>query len=152
MAGVVRSLETVCSSLERVVRDLEPECLASDDVVRALAQVVRVAKVAEAGRALLARVVDERGLHQRSEHLSAAHMLAATSGTTVGAAAAAIETGRAMGSHSELDAAFRSGELSLEQATVVADAVCADSSSERSWLEAAKVERACRACGRRRAR
>ena len=140
MAGVVRSLETVCSSLERVVRDLEPECLASDDVLRALDQVVRVAKVAEAGRAVLARVIDERGLHRRSGHLSAAHLLAASSGTTVGAAAAAIDTGRAMSAHEGLDAAFRSGALSLEQAAVVADAVSVDAPAERSLLDAANVD------------
>jgi hypothetical protein len=66
--------------------------------------------------------------------------VAAASGTTVGAATAAIETGRAMSSHEELDAAFRSGELSGEQAVVVADAVAVDASAERALLEAAKVE------------
>jgi hypothetical protein len=140
VAGVVRSLETVCSSLERLVGELEPECLASDDVLGALEQVVRVAKVAEAGRAVLARVIDERGLHARSGHLSSAHLLAASSGTTVGAAVAAIETGRAMAEHSELDAVFRSGGLSLEQASVVAGAVTVDASSARGLLDAAKVE------------
>jgi hypothetical protein len=130
----------VCSSLERVVRELEPECLESDDVLGALDRVVRVANVAEAGRAVLARVVDERGLHRRSGHLSAAHLVAASSGTTVGAATSTIETGRAMSEHDGLDEAFRRGELSLEQAAVVTDAVRADAAAERAMLEASRVE------------
>jgi hypothetical protein len=134
------SLGSVSSSLSAYVRGLEPERLPNDAVLAAFDEIVQVIKVAEAGRAVLARVIDERGLHQRSGHLSAAHLLAASSGTTVGAAAAAIETGRAMSEHAELDAAFRGGELSLEQASVVADAVAVDASAERGLLDAAKVE------------
>jgi hypothetical protein len=124
--------------LSAYVRDLEPERLSNEAVLAAFDEIVAVVKVAEAGRALLARVIDDRGLHRRSGHLSAAHLVA--SGTTVGAATAAIETGRAMSSHEGLDVAFRSGELSGEQAVVVADAVAVDGSAERALLEAAKVE------------
>src|SRR4051794_18708350 len=140
VSGTVRSLETLCASLERVVAELEPERLASDDVLRALDRVVRIGKLAEAGRGGLARGGDDRGPHQRAGHLSAAHLLAASSGTTVGAAVAAIETGRAMSAHAELDAAFRSGDLSLEQASAISGAVTVDPSAERALLDAAKVE------------
>jgi hypothetical protein len=134
------SLGSLSSSLGAYVRELEPERMANDAVLAAFDEIVSLAKVAEAGRALLARVIDERGLHRRSGHLSAAHRLAASSGTTVGAAAATIQTGRTMSEHAELDAAFRAGELSLEQAAVIADAVAVDASAEHALLDAAKTE------------
>jgi hypothetical protein len=127
-------------SLSAYVRDLEPESLSNEAVLAVFDEIVAVVKVAEAGRALLARVIHDRGLHRRSGHLSAAHLVAAASGTTVGAATAAIETGRAMSEHDGLDVAFRSGALSLEQAAVVSDAVRADASAEHTMLEAARVE------------
>jgi hypothetical protein len=130
----------VSSSLSTYVRELQPERLSNDAVLAAFDEIVAVVKVAEAGRALLARVIDERGLHRRSGHLSAAHLVAASSGTTVGAAAAAIETGRAMSTHAGLDAAFRAGSLSGEQAVVVADAVAVDPSAEQALVEAAEVD------------
>jgi hypothetical protein len=133
-------LGSLSTSFSAYVRGLEPERLSNDAVLAAFDEVVAIVKVAEAGRALLARVIDDRGLHRRSGHLSAAHLVASASGTTVGAATAVIETGRAMSSHEELDAAFRSGELSGEQAVVVADAVAVDASAERALLEAVKVE------------
>jgi hypothetical protein len=128
------------TSLSAYVRGLEPERLSNEAVLAAFDEIVAVVKVAEAGRALLARVIDDRGLHRRSGHLSAAHLVAVASGTTVGAAAEAIETGRAMSAHDGLDVAFRSGELSGEQAVVVADAIAVDASAERALLEAAKVD------------
>jgi hypothetical protein len=140
VAGLTGPLGSLSSSLSAYVRDLEPERLSNDAVLAAFDEIVAVVKVAEAGRALLARVIDERGLHRRSGHLSAAHLVAASSGTTVGAAAAAIETGRAMSSHEALDYAFRSGSLSAEQAVVVADAVAVDASAEHRLLDAARVD------------
>jgi hypothetical protein len=140
VAGSAGPLDSLSSSLSAFVRELEPEHLSNDAVLAAFDEIVAVVKVAEAGRALLARVIDERGLHRRSGHLSAAHLVAASSGTTVGAAAATIETGRAMSSHDGLDAAFRSGSLSAEQASVVADAVAVDASAEHGLLDAARVD------------
>jgi hypothetical protein len=133
-------LGSVSASLSAFVAGLEPERLSNDAVLAAFDEIASMMKVADAGRALLARVIDARGLHRRSGHLSAAHLIAASSGTTVGAAVATIESGRAMGEHTKFDAAFRSGALSGEQAAVVADAMAVDGSAESSLIEAAKVE------------
>jgi hypothetical protein len=133
-------LGSVSASLSAFVAGLEPERLSNDAVLAAFDEIVSMTKVAEAGRALLAQVIEARGLHRRSGHLSAAHLVAAASGTTVGAAAATIESGRAMGAHARFDAAFRSGQLSGEQAAVIADAMAVDGSAESSLIEAAKVE------------
>ena len=120
--ALVSSLEATATQLEELVRGLEPDRLESCDVLRALEVVARLSKLAEAGRTVLAGVVHDRGLHARSGHLSAAHLLAATAGTSVGEAAATIETSHRLGDQDELAAAFLSGELSLQQATVISEA------------------------------
>jgi hypothetical protein len=140
VAGLVSSLEATATQLERLVRGLEPDRLENCDVLRALEAVARLSKLAEAGRTVLARVVEARGLHARSGHLSAAHLLAATAGTSVGEAAATIETSLRLADQAELAAAFRSGELSLQQATVISEASEHDPAAERALIELSQRE------------
>jgi hypothetical protein len=140
MAGLVSSLEATAMQLEGLVRGLEPDRLQSEDVLRALDVVVRLSKPAEAGRTMLARVVEARGLHARSGYLSAAHLLAAAAGTSVGEAVATIETSRRLGDQAELAAAFLGGELSLQQATVISEAAEHDPRAERGLLALSQRE------------
>ena len=138
--SVLGPFEDAVASLEAGVRDLDPECLEADAALRALSLLSRAAKLAEAGRTVLARRVEECGLHRRSGHLSAAHLLAATAGSSIGEAAETIATGLRLRDQGEVDDAFRAGELSFEQAAAVSRAVAADPAAVRPMLDLARRE------------
>ncbi len=134
--SVLGCFASAVTDLETAVRDLDPECLEAEAVLEALAPCARAAKLAEAGRTVLARRIDECGLHRRSGHLSPAHLLAATAGTTVGEAVEAIATGRRLREQADVDDAFRAGDLSFDQASAVSRAVAADPRRDRTAARA----------------
>lgn len=134
------ALAGVVDQLEGFVRALRPEDLDGGVVLATLDQLARAAKVADAGRTVLARRVDECGLHRRTGHLSPAHLVAETSGITVNEARDAIETGRRLATQNAVDGAFRSGRLSFDQARAVSQAVAADPEAQAGLLELARRE------------
>jgi len=69
----------------------------------------------------------------------AARQLAHASGTSLGQAMKALETAKALPAQPELDAAARAGELSRQQASLVAEAVSVNPGSAQKLLDAAKV-------------
>jgi hypothetical protein len=69
---------------------------------------------------------------------SPAHHLARTTGVSVGQAADMIDTARRLERLPEVAAAARSGELSAQQASAIADAATADPAAERELVETAK--------------
>ena len=66
--------------------------------------------------------------------------MAATSGTTVGQAAAVLETATRLDGLAGTEAALRQGELSSVQAAAITDAATADPHAERALLERAAVD------------
>ncbi|MBA2327391.1 MAG: DUF222 domain-containing protein [Actinobacteria bacterium] len=124
-------------ALEKMSCELEPELLDGRDAARLLEMVARWEKVCASLRARLARRVDETKVWRDGGHRSAAHFVAETAGTTVGAAARALETVRALEELPETAEAFRAGELSETQAAEIASAASEDPGAETALLETA---------------
>ena len=133
-------LEAAAAALERVVAGLVPEHLDADTAVVLLKLFARVGKVAEAGQAIVAGRIEVAGAHVRSGHASAAHLVAETAGVPMERAATTVEVGRRLAEQPLTDDAFRHGELSLDQAGLISEAVEADPTAERALLDVAGHE------------
>lgn len=126
--------------LESVVAALEPELLEGRSAERLVAEFSRIEKLAAAGKGLAARRVAESGAWRRGGDRSPAHWMARTTGTTVGQAAASLQTADQLKELPETEQAFRRGRLSETQAKEVASAAAASPSSEADLLRAAVTE------------
>jgi hypothetical protein len=105
-------------------------------------QAVRVAASIEAMAATVKSLAAARAVAGQSwkddGERSPAHHLARTTGVSVGQAADMIDTARRLERLPEVAAAARSGELSAQQASAIADAATADPAAERELVETAK--------------
>jgi hypothetical protein len=107
-----------------------------------------------AGKALAAHRVAESGRWRRAGERSEAEWLARTTGDSVGAARAALETAARVRALPATDTAFRGGELSGPQACAISSAAAADPASEHKLLgmsESAPLTKPRDACDRIRA-
>ena len=132
-AQTSRAVET----LEMESRDLEPGVLDGRDAARLLEVVARGERLCAAMKARLARRVDETRVWRNGGHRSAAHFVAATTGTTVGAASRTLETARALDGLPATEEAFRAGRLSETQAAEITSAAGADPAAEAGLLATA---------------
>ena len=137
--------------LQAAVAALEPGCLRGADAAALVEVFSRGEKVCAAGRALAFRRVDESGTSRRRRHRSAAHFLAATTGTSLGQAVSTLEVARRLEHLPATDQAFRSGTLSEVQAREVTAAAHLAPEAEAGLVEAAathgvvELRRRCRA-------
>src|SRR5262249_2027671 len=118
----------------------DPECLSAEAALASLDLFARIAKLADAGRTLVSRRIDECGAHRATGHLSSAHLLAAAAGTSLGEARDAIKTSKRLRDQPDLQATFQAGEMSLEQTVVISEAVAADPTAEEALLATAANE------------
>jgi hypothetical protein len=133
-------LEAAVVALERVVAGLRAERLDGDAAVVSLGLLARATKVAEAGQALVAGVIDASGAHQRRGHRSAAELVAATAGVEMSRAATTVEVARRLADQPVLEDAFRRGSLSLDQAGLISEALAAAPEHEHELIEVAANE------------
>jgi hypothetical protein len=120
--------------LQRVVARLDADVLDPATAERLVAEFATIEHVAAAGKALAARRVAASGRWRRSGQRSEAEWLARTTGESVGAARAALDTAAAVADLPQIDAALRSGSLSGPQASAIATAAAADPSAEARLL------------------
>ncbi len=125
------------AELEATSRALDPACLDGRDAAELVEIAARGERLCAAIKARGARRVDETKVWRDGGHRSAAHFVAETAGTTVGAAARALETARALDALPATDEAFRTGELSETQAAEIASAAGADPTAEDRLLATA---------------
>ncbi|MGH9231661.1 MAG: hypothetical protein ACRD07_23565, partial [Acidimicrobiales bacterium] len=92
---------------------------------------------AAAAKTLLAERVEQSRAWAKEGDRSAAEHLARTSGSSLGAARAGLETSKKLRQLPATEAAGRRGELSRAQAETIADAAAANPGAEQSLLEAA---------------
>ena len=138
MAGVLEQISGAIAVLEHVVGELEPATFdgtRAADLVEALG---RGERLCAAGKALMARRVDDSRVWRRDGHRSGAHWLAATTGVSVGAATATLATAAALDALPSTADAFRAGALSAQQAIEVTSAASADPDRETALLDAAQ--------------
>jgi Domain of unknown function (DUF222) len=96
-----------------------------------------IERCAAAAKTLLAERVEQSRVWAKEGHRSAAEHLARTSGSSVGAARAGLETSKKLRLLPATEAAVRRGELSQAQAETITDAAAVNPSAERSLLEVA---------------
>ena len=97
-----------------------------------------IERLGAAGKALATRQVVATGAWRHDgAHRDAASWLAGTTGATVGAARATVDTAARVAELPATEAALRAGTLSLTQVDAIADAATADPTAEAELLERA---------------
>ncbi|HEX3394987.1 MAG TPA: DUF222 domain-containing protein [Acidimicrobiales bacterium] len=134
------TVRAAISLMHRALAALEPRTFAADDAARLLRLFAEVERLAAAGKAMMARRVEETNLWRRDGHRSAASWLASTTGSSMGAAVGALETARRLESLSATAEAHRDGRLSEAQAREITGAAAANPAAEADLLTAARRE------------
>jgi hypothetical protein len=134
---VFEEIRAAVAALQARARTLDASCLDGRDAATLVELVADGERACAALKALAARRVADTRVWREGGHRSAGHWLAAKTGETVGAAAQALATARALDALPETDAAFRGGELSATQAAEITAAAVDEPAAERDLLEAA---------------
>ena len=132
-------VRSAVAALELVARELDPERFDGPRAAELFEAFGRGERVCEAAKALLARRVDETKVWREGGYRSAAHWVAEATGETVGAAARALDTARALDELPATADAFRAGKLSEVQAAEITSAAGSDPQSESALLATAAV-------------
>lgn len=124
-------------AVQRVVADLDPDAVPASEAVRVFGQLDRIVRSATAGRTLLARRVDDSLEWKRKGYKSAAEFTAATSGRSLGAARAEMDTSNALRNLDQTRRGMIEGELSPEQGETIAGAARVNGAAEEGLIQAA---------------
>ena len=129
-------LHDAIDQLRQLLAEFEPDRFdgaGARSLVEAFGELERLGA---AGKSLAARQVVATGSwKQGGSHRDAADWLAATTGSTVGAARATLDTSSRLSSLPCTEAALRAGELSATQVDAIADAASIDPAAETELLE-----------------
>jgi len=126
------------AAVRRFAEAFDPAVVTARDAERIRNEAGLIKKVATAIEAQAAARVAETSVWKKSGERSAAHELAARSGTSVAQARDAIETGRRLRDLPATADALSRGDISMEQASLVASAAATDPDSESRLLEATR--------------
>ncbi|CAN5505531.1 hypothetical protein BH18ACT16_BH18ACT16_00950 [soil metagenome] len=121
-------MDEAIKQIEKSNIDLEPEVLDAPAVQELLARYAKAKKLVSYGETMLAAKLGD------------AEMVARTTGVSVGKAKAAVHTGNSLKSADEVRDAFRSGEISVDQASEIATAEQASPGSSTELLKLAQEE------------
>ena len=125
--------EAIC----RHAAGFDASVLSGEQAALAVREAAAIEKLASTLKVLAAARAVAAGAWTGTGDRSAAQHLARTTGTSVGQAAEAIDTGRRLEHLPALAAAARAGELSAQQAAAVADAATADPAAEARLVDVA---------------
>ena len=114
--------------IEKSNIDLEPEVMDAHAVRELLLRYAKAEKLVSYGKTMLAAKLDD------------AEIVARTTGVSVGKVKAAVDTGNSLKSADEVRDAFKSGEISLDQAGEIAKAEQASPGSSIELLKLAQDE------------
>ncbi|HZJ51545.1 MAG TPA: HNH endonuclease [Actinomycetota bacterium] len=121
-------MDEAIKQIEKSNIDLEPEVMDADSVREFLSRYAKAKKLVSYGETVLAAKLDD------------AAAVARATGVSVGKAKAVVDTGNSLKSADELRDAFRSGEVSSEQAAEIAKAEVASPGSTTELLKVAQEE------------
>ena len=130
-------LSEVVASARAAIAALDPDSLTGTQVSSAFESVAELEKLATGAKVLLAPNVVASDKWAQGGYRSPEEWMARTSGTSVGAAKAAIETGKRLEALPATASAVKSGALSLAQAAAVSEAAAVDPRSESELLDTA---------------
>lgn len=114
------------------------EDLTGTDAVRAAALFAALARVAQAAAVRCARVAGDAGARRCAGEKSAASLLSSLSGTTVTKAKAALDVAEQIVKSPALEAAFAHGDISVDQAALIAPVAARAPEAVGTLLDAAK--------------
>lgn len=129
---MVQALLEVARSLRAALAGLEPALLSGEDCAVLAEELAATEKACAGARARAGLRAGDCGVHRRRGFASAGEWLAHAAGSSPGEARAALETAGALDRCPETERALVAGELSLDQAGVIArtEAACPGSESE----------------------
>jgi hypothetical protein len=133
-------IDIVTNSLRKFVTGFEPGRFSGDQAATLVRKLAEVERLAAAGKALAAARVDESNRWRRDGHRSAAHWMAAQTGSSVRGAIEAIDTAKRVTKLPHVEDAFRTGQLSAAQAGEISAAAEVSPQSEHDLLNAAKTD------------
>ena len=136
MVGV-RELAQARDAVAVVADGFDARRLTLADAATAVRHAAAIRNMAATIESLAAARVAEGPAWRSAGYSSPAEWLAAQSGTSVGKAKEAIDTGKRLGALTDTVAAARRGELSREQAAAVADAAAVNPGAETQLVAAA---------------
>jgi hypothetical protein len=119
-------------------RSFDPSRVSARDAARLRDVASAIKHMAASLEAQAAARVAETSVWKKSGERSAAHELAAASGTSLARARETLDTGRRLGELPATAEALRRGDLSMEQACLVASAAADDPDAETRLLETAR--------------
>src|SRR4051794_37365713 len=129
-------LHDAIRQLRQVVAELEPDRFDGAGARSLVELFGELERLSAAGKSLAARQVVATGSwKQGGAHRDAADWLAATTGATVGAARATLETSSRLASLPSTEAALPAGALSAVPVDAIADAASAGAGAELELLE-----------------
>src|SRR4051812_39392441 len=131
-------LGSISAQLASVVADLNPDSIPSYLAVSTYEAFDQIERLAATGKTLLARRVDDSREWARRGFATPEEYLAATSGSSVGAARDALTTSKKVNDLPVVEQAMRDGVLSLTQANAVAEAAAADPRAQSRLIHKAK--------------
>jgi hypothetical protein len=132
-------LASVLGAIRKFADGFDPALVTARDAERIRNEAGLIKNAAAAIEAQAAARVAETSTWKKSGERSAAHEFAKKNGTSVAQARDAIETGRRLQDLPATAEAVRSGGLSMEQASLVADAARSDPNSEQRLLRKSKA-------------
>lgn len=135
VAGLM--VERACA-LRSLLRDFDPNLLSGADAATLVDELALLEKACASAKARAAARAAECGAHREAGFADPAGWLARQSGSSTGAAKAALDTNAALGACPATARALAAGELSLEQAQEIAKAEAVRPGSEAELLEVAR--------------
>jgi hypothetical protein len=138
MVGIAEVRE-VGAGVAALVRSLEPDTVALPDALPMWEAFDAIERQAAAAKLLLTTRVDESRAALRTGHRDTAELLAKKAGTSTGAARRQLDTARKLQALPTTSDAVRKGELSPDQAEIVAGAAATNRSAERALIDRAQT-------------
>ena len=135
MFGLIRN---ALGALREAAVAFDDQAVTGDQAAALVELCTEVERIAQACRTLAARRVQESKIWQRDGHRTAAHWVAAKTGTSVGQAVV-LETAQRLDELPAVKDAFRTGGLSEVQAREISEAAWMDPRSERALIETARA-------------
>src|SRR6266487_3566515 len=131
----VMKLSELRTAMSEYATRFDPARVSATDAARVTEDAAVIKNIAATIEALAAARVAETDIWKRDGDRSAAHLLARTSGTSIGQAREALQAARRLQDLSATAEAARRGELSTQQVAVITDAASADPAAEARLLE-----------------
>jgi hypothetical protein len=129
------SFLSILSGLRGFVAAFEPERYAGESVAVMLRRFAEAEKLCKNAKLLMARRADEIASQNTEKETDGPQFVANASGEPVGRSRRDLQTARKLQDQPELEAALRSGELSADQAAVIAPAIEANPSAGPMLIE-----------------